>query len=93
MKNYNDDLTMALCIGVWVRNTSYMLKKQASELTRKRLTYINSGANIRDRGSEPKVSSGFYSGTSIINDDNIINVGGENIDLNNFYFGNNKKDK
>jgi hypothetical protein len=47
MGSYNDDLTMSLCIGVWVRNTSYMLKKQASNLTRQRLANINSGLNIK----------------------------------------------
>lgn len=85
MGSYNDDLTMSLCIGVWVRNTSYMLKKQASNLTRQRLANINSGLNIKGLTQKGLVS-GFYSGANTTTDKNVVSVGDQNINLNDFYF-------
>ncbi len=84
MGSYNDDLTMSLCIGVWVRNTSYMLKKQASALTRQKLANINSGLNLRGQ-AQKKVTSGFYSGANT-SDKNVISIGGQNINIADFYF-------
>ncbi len=37
MKGYNDDLTMALSIGLWVRNTALRLKQEGIDLTRSML--------------------------------------------------------
>jgi len=34
MKGYNDDLTMALGIGLWVRNTALRLKQEGIDLTK-----------------------------------------------------------
>jgi hypothetical protein len=34
MKGYNDDLTMALAIGLWVRNTALRLKQEGIDLTK-----------------------------------------------------------
>ena len=39
MKGYNDDLTMALAIGLWVRNTALRLKQEGIDLTK---TMLNS---------------------------------------------------
>jgi hypothetical protein len=37
MKGYNDDLTMALAIGLWVRNTALRLRQEGIDLTRNML--------------------------------------------------------
>ena len=37
MKGYNDDLTMALSIGLWVRNTALRLRQEGIDLTRNML--------------------------------------------------------
>jgi hypothetical protein len=37
MKGYNDDLTMALAIGLWVRNTALRLKQEGVDLTKNML--------------------------------------------------------
>jgi hypothetical protein len=34
MKGYNDDLTMSLAIGLWVRNTALRLKQEGIDLTK-----------------------------------------------------------
>ena len=34
MKGYNDDLTMAMAIGLWVRNTALRLKQEGIDLTK-----------------------------------------------------------
>ncbi len=39
MKGYNDDLSMALAIGLWVRNTALRLKQEGMDLTK---TMLNS---------------------------------------------------
>jgi len=50
MKGYNDDLTMALSIGLWVRNTALRLKQEGVDLTRAMLD-----------SSTMQTSAGFYS--------------------------------
>jgi hypothetical protein len=37
MKGYNDDLTMAMAIGLWVRNTALRLRQEGVDLTKKML--------------------------------------------------------
>jgi hypothetical protein len=37
MKGYNDDLIMALSIGLWVRNTALRLRQEGIDLTRSML--------------------------------------------------------
>jgi hypothetical protein len=37
MKGYNDDLTMALAIGLWVRNTALRLRQEGIDLTKSML--------------------------------------------------------
>jgi hypothetical protein len=43
MKGYNDDLIMALAIGLWVRNTALRLRQEGIDLTRTMLnsSYVN----------------------------------------------------
>ncbi len=38
MKGYHDDLTMALAIGLWVRNTALRLKQEGMDLTKNMLS-------------------------------------------------------
>ena len=42
MKSYNDDLTMALCIGLWVRDTALRLRQEGIDLTKRTLGGISS---------------------------------------------------
>lgn len=42
---YNDDLTMAFSIGLWVRDTALKLKSQGMELNRKALDYMVTANN------------------------------------------------
>lgn len=39
LKGYNDDLVMALAIGLWVRDTALRLRQEGIELTRRTLTH------------------------------------------------------
>jgi hypothetical protein len=47
MEGYNDDLTMALCIGLWVRDTALRLRQEGIELTKIAVGAI--GANRMDQ--------------------------------------------
>ena len=42
MKGYNDDLTMAFCIGLWVRDTALRLRQEGIDLTKRTLGSISS---------------------------------------------------
>ena len=48
MKGYNDDLTMALAIGLWVRNTALRLRQEGIDLTKSMLnsTTIQSDTGV-----------------------------------------------
>ncbi len=49
MKGYNDDLVMAMCIGLWVRDTALKLRQQSMDLNRSMLggiTRIGGSQNI-----------------------------------------------
>ena len=48
MKGYNDDLTMALSIGLWVRNTALRLRQEGIDLTKSMLnsTTIQSDTGV-----------------------------------------------
>jgi hypothetical protein len=48
MKGYNDDLTMALAIGLWVRNTALRLRQEGIDLTKSMLnsTTIQNNTNV-----------------------------------------------
>ncbi len=41
MQGYNDDLTMALAIGLWVRDTALRLRQEGMDLTRASIGHIN----------------------------------------------------
>jgi hypothetical protein len=42
MKSYNDDLVMAFCIGLWVRDTALRLRQEGIDLTKRTLGGISS---------------------------------------------------
>jgi hypothetical protein len=52
MKGYNDDLTMALSIGLWVRNTALRLRQEGIDLTKTMLnsTQVNQYTGIISTG-------------------------------------------
>ena len=97
MRSYNDDLVMSLAIGIWVRNTSYIISKQGKAFSRRVLASIQSGLN-RKHGSQKKISTGFFNANNNYDrvKNNILNVGGQDVDLLKFYFpqrqNNNKKE-
>ncbi len=94
MRSYNDDLVMALAIGIWVRNTAYIIRKEARAFAKSRLASIDSGLNLKHR-QENKVSSGFFNSHNNLDKLNqgIIDIGSETIDLNDFYFSKRTKDE
>ena len=64
MKSYNDDLTMALCIGLWVRDTALRLRQEGIDLTKRTLGGISSnqqyegvygGSNMDDNPWKMKI--------------------------------------
>lgn len=59
LQGYNDDLVLALCIGLWVRDTALRLRQEGIELTKLTLdkaTYSQTGAGVY-LGNQPKVNS------------------------------------
>ena len=44
MKGYNDDLTMAFSIGLWVRDTALRLRQEGIDLTKNAVSGITSNA-------------------------------------------------
>ena len=68
MKSYNDDLTMALCIGLWVRDTALRLRQEGIDLTKRTLGGISSnqqyegvygGNNMADNPWKMKIGDEF----------------------------------
>lgn len=87
MRTYNDDLILSMAIGVWVRYTSYVVRKQAKRKSRNRLANIGSGLHNKHQ-QQQKINSGFFnSGNNYKQDNTIVNVGEQQIDLRKFYFG------
>lgn len=72
MKGYNDDLVMALAIGLWIRDTALRLKQEGIDLTSAAADAISHSENS---------DAGFYS-TGVTKDDPwSIQIGGEKEDL------------
>ena len=44
-RGYNDDLVMAYCIGLWVRDTAFRLRQEGMALQRKALDKFSTGQN------------------------------------------------
>lgn len=94
MSGYNDDLVMALAIGIWVRNTAYIINKEARAFAKTRLASINSGLNLKYK-EQSQISSGFFNSNNAFEQlqQNKIEIGSQLIDLNEFYFSKGKEDK
>lgn len=92
MKGYNDDLVMSLCIGVWVRFTSYIIQKEARKFAKSRISAISSGLNNRMK-YEQSINSGFFNTSTTNTQQGIVAVGNEEINLQDFYFGKINKEK
>lgn len=68
MKGYNDDLVMAFCIGLWVRDTALRLKQEGIDLTKRAMSGISSnmqhsgvygGSNMDENPWKMRVGDGF----------------------------------
>ena len=68
MKGYNDDLVMAMSIGLWVRDTALRLRQEGIDLTKRTLGGISSnqqyegvygGSNMDDNPWKMRVGDGF----------------------------------
>ena len=70
MRGYNDDLTMALSIGMWVRDTALRLRQQGIELTKQAVSGITS-----------YTYSGVYGGSSLDENPWKMKVGDSEEDL------------
>jgi len=57
MKGYNDDLVMAISIGLWVRDTALRLRQEGIDLTKQAVSGITSNT-----------SQGVYGGNNMMND-------------------------
>ena len=57
MKGYNDDLVMAISIGLWVRDTALRLRQEGIDLTKQAVSGITSNT-----------SQGVYGGNDTMND-------------------------
>lgn len=64
MRGYNDDLTMALAISLWVRDTSLRLRQEGIDLTKQAINSISS-----------YTYSGVYGGNDMDNNPWQMNVG------------------
>jgi len=71
MRGYNDDLVMAMSIGLWVRDTALRLRQEGVDLTKRALGGIT-------QQNEP---IGFFSGTGQEDDPWTMKVGGKDEDL------------
>ena len=74
MRGYNDDLTMSLAIGLWVRDTALRLRQEGIDLTKQALGGI--GAHQLDSGG-----MGFGGNSSIEDDPWKMRVGDSHEDL------------
>lgn len=86
MAGYNDDLIMSLAIGIWVRNTSYVVSKQSRKYIKSRMNSINSGLHQK-RQKEQKINTGFFNArNNYTRGRETFQVGNEDVDLLKFLF-------
>ena len=60
---YNDDLVMAFCIGLWIRDTALKLRQQGIELNRKTLDYFSKGNGIYAANAGSRKDTGWTMST------------------------------
>jgi len=70
MRGYNDDLTMSLSIGLWVRDTALRLRQEGIDLTKRALGGITT-----------QTYTGLYGGTSMENNPWEMDINGQKEDL------------
>jgi hypothetical protein len=71
MKGYNDDLVMAFCIGLWVRDTALRLRQEGIDLTKRAIGGISSNMQ----------HDGVYGGSSMEDNPWKMKIGDEYEDL------------
>ena len=71
MKGYNDDLVMAFCIGLWVRDTALRLRQEGIDLTKRAIGGISSNMQ----------HDGVYGGSSMDDNPWKMKIGDEYEDL------------
>jgi hypothetical protein len=60
---YNDDLVMAFCIGLWIRDTALKLRQQGIELNRKTLDYFGRGNGVYAANAGSRKETGWTMST------------------------------
>jgi hypothetical protein len=61
-RGYNDDLTMAFCITLWIRDTALKLRQQGMELNRKTLDHFGKGAGAYSAGMRSDIGWSMNTG-------------------------------
>jgi len=61
-RGYNDDLTMAFCITLWIRDTALKLRQQGMELNRKTLDHFSKGSGAYSTGYRSDVGWSMNTG-------------------------------
>ena len=61
-RGYNDDLTMAFCITLWIRDTALKLRQQGMELNRKALDHFSNGSGAYSGGYRSDVGWSMNTG-------------------------------
>ena len=61
-RGYNDDLTMAFCITLWIRDTALKLRQQGMDLNRKTLDHFSKGAGAFSTGYRSDVGWSMNTG-------------------------------
>jgi hypothetical protein len=56
---YNDDLTMAFCIGLWLRDTSLKLRQQGIELNKRALSQFKKTDSVIYTNNQRKHDAGW----------------------------------
>ena len=56
---YNDDLTMAFCIGLWLRDTSLKLRQQGIDLNKRALSQFQKTDSVIYTGKNKPNDSGW----------------------------------
>ena len=70
MRGYNDDLTMSLSIGLWVRDTALRLRQEGIDLTKRALGGISNYSH-----------TGIYGGSNLENNPWEMDINGQKEDL------------
>ena len=61
-RGYNDDLTMAFCITLWIRDTALKLRQQGMDLNRKTLDHFSKGSGAFSTGYRSDVGWSMNTG-------------------------------